>query len=91
MLTREIQEYIEKMREEEYSTSDMIEPEDNSQMFIGQISENVAVFFNQIIYSINCLKNNNEHYQQQSEEFEISIKRSASKTPSKIDPINDHL
>jgi hypothetical protein len=30
MLTREIQEYIEKMREEEYSTSDMIEPEDNS-------------------------------------------------------------
>ena len=29
MLSREIQEYIEKMREEEYSSYDTIEPEDN--------------------------------------------------------------
>lgn len=90
MLSREIQEYIDKMREEGYS-SDMSEQEDNGQNFIGQISENLAVFFNQIIYSINCFKNNSEHYKKQSEELEHSIKQNGSKTASKVDLLTDHL
>lgn len=29
---------------------------------MSDLSQNIALFFNQIIYSINCLKNNSQYY-----------------------------
>jgi hypothetical protein len=58
MLAREVEDYIEKMREEEPSSDCCVEEETGRQM-MSNLSQNIAVFFNKIIYSINCFKNSN--------------------------------
>lgn len=55
---------MEKMREEAYASDCAmeVEEEDGKQM-MSSLSQNIAVFFNKIIYSINCLKNSTDYYQ----------------------------
>lgn len=83
MLQREVEEYIEKMREDEYAsdcTMD-VEGEDGRQM-VSNLSQNIAVFFNKIIYSINYLKNSTE-YCQSNETEPVTPKQKPTKTSKK--------
>lgn len=63
MLQRELEQYVEKMREEEYESDCAMEVEEEDGQMMSYLSQNIAVFFNKIIYSINYLKSSTDYCQ----------------------------